>query len=85
MEKRDKQPRDEHHEERQGGGRYLARNQGILGFGNRRRVRDSPLNLMGEQHELPIPPKGTLKEFLGDRKIDAKRHLHLFLGVCEFH
>jgi hypothetical protein len=85
MAARDEQPRIEHHEERQGGERDVARNQGIPGFGNRRRVRDSPLNLMGEQHELPVLPKGTLKEFSGDGTIDAKRHLHLFLDVCDFH
>jgi hypothetical protein len=26
-----------------------------------------------------------LKEFSGDGTIDAKRHLHLFLDVCDFH
>jgi hypothetical protein len=82
---RDEQPRDEHHEERQGGERYSARNQGIPGFRNRRRVSDSPLNLTGELHELPVLPKGTLKEFSGDGTIDAKRHLHLFLDVYECH
>jgi hypothetical protein len=71
---RDKQPRDEHHEERQGGGRYASRNQGIPRFGNRRRVRDSPLNIIGENDM-----------HLKDGKIYAKRHLHLFLDVSEFH
>jgi hypothetical protein len=85
MEARDKHPQIEHQEERQAGKRYLARNQGIPGFGNRRRVRDSPLNLMGEQHELPVLPKGTLKEFVRDGTIDAKRHLHLFINVCDFY
>jgi hypothetical protein len=51
----------------------------------RRRVRDSPLNLQGEQHELPILPKGTLKTFSGDGVIDPKRHVDLFLDVCDFH
>ena len=85
MEKRNEQPRDEHHEERQGGGRDGAGNQGNLGFENRRRVRDSPLNIIGEKHDLLVLSKGTLKEFSGDRAIDAKRHLHLFLDVCVFH
>jgi hypothetical protein len=85
MAARDEQPQDEHHEERQGGGRYVARNQGIPRFENKKRVRDSPLNLIGEQHELPVLPKGTLKEFSGDEEIDAKRHLHLFLDVFYFH
>jgi hypothetical protein len=43
------------------------------------------LNLLGEKHDLPVLPKGTLKEFSRDREIDAKRHLHLFLDVCDFH
>jgi hypothetical protein len=85
MEVIDEQPRKENHEERQGGERDDARNQGIPEFGNRRRVRDSPLNIIGEKHELPILPKGTLKEFSGYGTIDAKRHLHLFLDVCDFH
>jgi hypothetical protein len=34
--------------EEQRGGRDAARNQGIPGFGNRRRVRDYPLNIIGE-------------------------------------
>jgi hypothetical protein len=70
----------EPHEERQGGGRGAARNQE-----NRRRIRDSPLNILGEKHDLPVLPKGTLKEFSGDGTIDAKRHLNLFLDVCDFH
>jgi hypothetical protein len=82
---RDEQPQNEHHEERQGGERDVGRNQGILGFGNRRRVRYSLVNLIGEQHELHVLPKSTLKEFSGDRTIDAKRQLHLFLDVCDFH
>jgi hypothetical protein len=61
-----------------------VRNQGIPGFKNRR-VRDSPLNIIGEQHELLVLPKGTLKEFSGDSTIDAKRHLYLFLDICDFH
>jgi hypothetical protein len=56
-----------------------------LRFENRRRVRDFPLNLLGEKHDLSVLPKGTLKEFFGDGEIDAKRHLHLFLDVCDFH
>jgi hypothetical protein len=71
--------------ERQGGGRDVARNQENLRFENPRRIRDSPLNLLGEKHDLPVLPKGTLKEFSGDGAIDAKRNLHLFLDVCDFH
>ena len=67
MAERNEQPQGENHEERQGGERDAARNQGIPGFGNRRRVRDSPLNLIGEQNELLVLPKGTLKEFYGDK------------------
>jgi hypothetical protein len=85
MVKRDEQPQIEHHEERQGGERDAARNQGIPRFGNRRRVRESHVNLMGEQHELSVLPKGTLKKFFGDGTIDEKRHLHLFLDICDFH
>jgi hypothetical protein len=40
---------------------------------------------MGEQNELLVLPKGTLKEFYGDGTIDTKRNLHLFLDVCDFH
>jgi hypothetical protein len=86
---RNEQPREEPqrepHEERQGGGGGGGRNQEDLIFGNRRRVRDSPLNLRGEQHDLLILPKGTLKEFFGDGTIDAKGHLNLFLYVFYFH
>jgi len=48
------------------------------------RVRDSPLNIIGDKHDLPVLPKGTLKEFSGDKAI-TKRHTHLFLDVCDFH
>jgi hypothetical protein len=82
---RDKQPRNEHNGERQGGERDATRNQGIPVFGNRRRVTYFPLNIIGEKHELPILHKGTLKEFSGCVTIDAKRHMHLFLDVCDFH
>jgi hypothetical protein len=85
MVERNEQPRSEHHEERKGGGRDAGRNHGNPGFENQRRVRDSPLNIIGEQHDLPVLPKGTLKEFSRDGAIDAKRHLHLFLDVCDFH
>jgi hypothetical protein len=85
MEKRNEQPRDKNHEERQGVGRDAARNQGNPRFENRRRVRDSPLNIIGDQHDLPVLPKGTLTEFFGDGEIDEKRHLHLFLNVFDFH
>jgi hypothetical protein len=44
----------------------------------RRRVRDSPLDLRGEQHELLVLPKGTLKTFSGDGMIDAKIHVDCF-------
>jgi hypothetical protein len=81
---RDEHPRDEHHEERQGGGRDVVRNQGIPGFGNRR-VRYSPLNIIGEQHGLPVLHKGTLKDFCRDGTIDAKRHMYLFFDICDFH
>jgi hypothetical protein len=79
MAARDKQPQIKHHEERQGGERDAARNQGILGFGNRRRVRDSPLNIMGEQHKIPVLPKGTLKEFFGDGTVDERGIFIYFL------
>jgi hypothetical protein len=79
------EPRREPHEERQGGRGGGRRNQEGRRFGNPRRMRDSPLDLLGEQHELPILPKGTLKEFSGDGTIDAKRHVDLFLDVCDFH
>jgi hypothetical protein len=86
---RNEQPREEPqrepHEERQGGGGGAARNQEYLIFGNRRRVRDSPLNIRGEKHDLPFVPKGTLKEFFGDGTIDSKRHINLFLDVYDFH
>jgi hypothetical protein len=85
MAERNKQPWNEHHEERQGDGRDVARNQGNLEFENQRRVRDSPLNFIGEKNDLPVLPKGTLKEFPRDRAINAKRHLHLFIDVCDFH
>jgi hypothetical protein len=54
-------------------------------FINPKRIRDSPLDLRGEQHELPILPKGTLKQISGDGTIDAKIHVDLFLDVCDFH
>jgi hypothetical protein len=85
MAERNEQPREETHDERQGGGRDAARNQENLRFENQRRIRDSPLNILGEQHDLHVLPKGTLKEFFGDGAIHAKRHLHLFLDVCHFH
>jgi hypothetical protein len=51
----------------------------------RRRVRDYPLNLQGEKHELPILPRGTLKTFSRDGAIDQKIHVYLFLDVHDFH
>jgi len=50
-----------------------------------RRIRDSPLDLRGKQHELPVLPKGTFKAFSGYGTINAKRHVDLFLDVCDFH
>jgi len=47
-------------------------------------LRDSPLNIWGEQHDLPVLPKGTLKEFSREGIIDAKRHINLFIDVCDF-
>jgi len=79
------EPRREPHEERQEGGGGGGRNQENLIFGNWRRVRHSPLNILGEKHDPNVLPKGTLKEFYGDETIDAKRHLNLFLDVCDFH
>jgi hypothetical protein len=79
------EPKREPHEERQGGGGGGLRNKEDPIFGNRRRVMDSPLNIIGEQHDLLVLPKGALKEFLGDGTIDAKIHLNLFLDVCDFH
>jgi hypothetical protein len=64
----------------QGHGRDPARNQE-----NRRGIRYPPLDHLGKQHDLSFVPKGTLKEFSGDGEIDANRHLHLFLDVCDFH
>jgi hypothetical protein len=85
MVERNEQPQEEPHVERQGGGGEVGRNQENLRFENRRRIRDPPLNILGEQHDLHVLPKGTLKEFSGDGKIIAKRHLHLFLDVYDFH
>jgi hypothetical protein len=85
MEKINEEPREEPHMERQGGGRDPSRNQENLRFENRIRIRYSPLNILGKKHDIPILPEGTLKEFFGDRTIDAKRHLHLFLDVFYFH
>jgi hypothetical protein len=85
MEEINEQLQEEAHEDRQGGGRDSARNQESLRFENQRIIKDSPLNILGEQHDLLVLPKGTLKEFSRDKAIDAKRHLHLFLDVCDFH
>ena len=54
-------------------------------YRNIRRIRDFPLDIRGEQHELPVLPKGTLKKFSKDGTIDAKIHIDLFLDVCDFH
>ena len=74
-------PREEIHEERWEERRHEDRRI----FRNLRRMRYSPLDLQGEQHELPLLPKGTLKTFSRDGTIDAKRHIDLFLDVCDFH
>jgi hypothetical protein len=67
------------HEERQEERRHEEDiNDGMRRFRNPRRMRDSPLDMRGEQHELPILPKGTLKEFSGDGTINAKIHVDLF-------
>jgi hypothetical protein len=50
-----------------------------------RRDRNSPLNLLGEQNQLPTLPQGALPVFLGDRAVYPKRHMNLFLDMCEFH
>jgi len=69
------EPQRENHEERQGGGGGGINQEGII-FGNRRIIRDSPLDLQGDQHDLPILPERNLKEFFRDWTIDAKRHLN---------
>jgi hypothetical protein len=51
----------------------------------RRSVRDCPLNFQGEQHQLPTLSQGTLPVFLGDGAVDPKRHMNLFLDMCDFH
>jgi len=48
-------------------------------------MRDYPLNLRSEQHEPPILPNGTLKEFYRDGTINTKINVDLFLDVCAFH
>jgi hypothetical protein len=49
----------------------------------RRRVRNSPLNIQGEQHQLPTLPQGALPTFSRDGVMDPKRHLDLFLNTCD--
>jgi hypothetical protein len=51
----------------------------------RRRVRNSPLNLQREQHQLPNLPQGVLPTFLQDGVMDPKRHMYMFLNMCEIH
>jgi hypothetical protein len=34
---------------------------------------------------LPTLPQGFLPVFLGDRVMDAKRHMDHFLFICEIH
>jgi hypothetical protein len=50
-----------------------------------RRAKNSPLNLQGEKHPLPTLPQGALPIFSGDGRVDPKRHLDLFLDMCDFH
>jgi hypothetical protein len=51
----------------------------------RRRVRYFPLNLQGEQHQLPTLLQGTLLVFSRDGAIYPKRHMDLFLDICDFY
>jgi hypothetical protein len=48
-------------------------------------MRNIPLNLFGEQHQLPTLPQGALPVFSGDRIMDPKRHMEQFLSMCELH
>jgi hypothetical protein len=48
-----------------------------------RRARNMPLNLRGEQHQLPTLPQGVLPICSGDRVMDPKRHMDQFLAMCE--
>jgi hypothetical protein len=41
--------------------------------------------LGGEQHELHVLPKGTLKTFSRDGTFDAKIHIDLLMDFCDFH
>jgi hypothetical protein len=51
----------------------------------RRRVRNSPLNIQGEQHQFPTLPQGVLPTFSGDGVMDPKKHMDKFLSMCEIH
>jgi hypothetical protein len=51
----------------------------------RRRARSSPLNLQGEQHQLPTLPQGILPIFSGDGIMDPKNHMDQFLSICDIH
>ena len=50
-----------------------------------RRVTNIPLNIQGEQHQFPTLPQGVLPTFSGDRVMDPKIHMDLFLNMCEIH
>jgi hypothetical protein len=43
------------------------------------------LNLYGEQHQLLTFPQGLLPTFSGDGSIDPKKHVEIFLSLCEIH
>jgi len=75
-EDRNEEIREERHEERREE-RHKERHEARCII-PRRRIRESPLNLQGEQHEMLVLPKGTLKTFSGDGTIDAKRNFDLF-------
>jgi hypothetical protein len=51
----------------------------------RRRARSIPLNLHGEKHPLPTLSQGILPVFSGDVLMDPKRHMDLFLSICDIH
>ena len=54
---------EERHEERREERWEEKRHEERQIFINLRRIRDSPLDLWGEQHEIPLLPKVTLKTF----------------------
>jgi hypothetical protein len=51
----------------------------------KRRVRNIPLNLKGKQHQLPTLSQGALPIFSGDGSMNPKKHMDLFLNLCEIH